>query len=785
MEANFSREKLMCRLLPVLIWAAVFLLGVGPVKAQTYKIVDIRVSGNVHASEKLITNVAALKIDTDLTGTTVQEAVRNLYSKGIFKDIVIDVEQVTAGVVVNIIVSEYPVLSQISFEGNKKIKDKELKELLRLAPGGYIADHLIMESGNKIENEYMSKGYFLARADAELNYAPDSASADLLFKIKEFSKVKVKKVILTGTVQLKAKNLVKQMRNRKRGFLRTSDFKKEEYPQDKDKIIEYCNKMGYVDAYIVSDSFVIDTTANRMRIFIEVYEGPRYYFGETSFAGNEVYDDEMLSRTLKYKSGEVFNEEKYEESVGELYSAYQEKGYLHSRIADNRQTRDTTIDIVYDITEGLSSKVRLINIVGNTKTKEKVIRRELMIRPGETFRRSALMRSLREVMQLNYFADVVPDVRDLPSGDVDLIVKVEEKPTGQVSAGAGYSDQDKLVGNFGLGIPNFRGNGQNVSISVDFGSRRNSISLSFTEPWLFGTPTSLGTSIYNLNRLWYDDFTEGRRGASVRVGRRLRWPDNYFRIYWNYRIEDVKYYDFSDSYIIENGDSIMTSDGQSIYITDENSLQTFGGRWLRTSATGFTIERDSRDLPIFATRGSHISYSGELAGGVLGGEWEYYRHLFNAKKFIPLVWGTALVGKFRFGYISATSNDNIPYSERFTPGGTDYDGTVRGYPDASLSPRNNAGSLLGGMSEAVYNLELQIPILQGQMYALGFFDAGTAWISKDRITPLSGLYRGAGFGFRLVVPGVGVIGFDFGHAFDEAYDHEKGWRTHFQVGQGF
>ena len=785
MEKKISREKLTKRLLPIVMWAAVFLVISLPAFAQQYKIVDIKTAGNIHASEEMIKNVADLRLGTDLTGTMLQEAVRNLFAKGIFKDISIAVDQGTAGVVVTINVVEYPLLSGISFKGNKKIKEKDLKELIRLAPNGYIADYLLMQARSKIEAEYMSKGYFLAQAIPELNYAPDSATAELVFKIKEFGKVKVKNVVLTGTKRLKAKDVVKKMSNRKHGLLKSSDFRKEKYPEDKEKIIKFCNKYGFVDAYIVSDSFAIDTAANRMTIYIEIYEGAQYYFGQTTFSGNEIYDDELLTKVLKYKSGEIFNEEKSEESIGELYSAYHEKGYLHARIIDNRHTRDTTIDVKYAVTEGLPSEVRLIDIVGNTKTKEKVIRRELMIRPGQTFRRSALMRSLREVMQLNYFGDVVPDVRDLPSGYVDLVIKVEEKPTGQVSAGAGYSGQDKLVGTFGLGIPNFRGNGQNLSLNVDFGSNRNSISLGFTEPWFLGTPTSVGGDVYNLNRRWYSDFTEGRRGGALRLGRRLRWPDNYFRTYWQYRLEDVKYYDFSDTYLLQNGDSLVNSDGQTQYVIQDNSLQSYGERWLTTSAMSVTLERDSRDLPIFATAGSRISYTAEVAGGFLGGEWDYYKHLFNAQKYIPLGAGIALVGKFRFGYISANNNDKIPYSERFTPGGTDPDGIIRGYPDASLTPRNANGALLGGMSEAIYNLEIQLPILTGQMYALAFADAGSSWISKKNIKPFSGLYRGAGLGFRLVVPGVGVIGFDFGYSFDEAYNEKTGWRPHFQIGQGF
>lgn len=753
--------------------------------AQQHNIVDIRVSGTVHASEKMIRNVAALTIGSELGGTEIQDAVKNLYAKGIFKDIVIDAEPSGGGVVVTIIVSEYPQLTKIVFDGNKKISDDDLKELLHLTPGGYIGNHLMIQAKNKIETEYMSKGYFLAEADPRLEYTSDSAKAELTFEIKEYSKVKVEEVILTGNDRLVAKDLVNKMSNRKRGFLRSSDFKKEKYPEDKEKIIEYCREKGFIDAYIVSDSFAIDTSRNRMTIYVEIFEGPKYYFGEAVFSGNELYDDDLLHRVLKFETGHVFDQGKYDESLGELYSAFQEKGYLRTRILDIKKTRDSTIDIEYEITEGLPSQVRLIDIVGNTKTKDKVIRREMKIRPGDTFRRSALMRTLRDIMQLNYFSDVAPDIRDLPSGDIDLVLKVEEKPTGQVSAGAGYSGQDKLVGTFGLGIPNFRGNGQNISINVDFGSRRNSISLGFTEPWFLGTPTLVGGDIYSLNRRWYSDFTEGRRGGALRLGRRLKWPDNYFRVFWRYRLEDVRYHDFSDAYKLQNGETEITSLGETRYIPLKTSLEKFGEDWLRTSAMSFTIERDSRDLPIFATSGSRISYTAEIAGGILGGKWEYFKHMTDLQYHVPLAWGMSLVGKAKFGYISSTDIDLITFSERFTPGGTDVDGIVRGYPDAELSPRNRAGGYEPGIAEAIYNLELQIPIISGQIYVIGFADAGAAWLSRDEVRPFSNLYRGVGGGFRIVVPGVGVIGFDFGYALDELRGEEKGWRPHFQVLPGY
>jgi outer membrane protein insertion porin family len=753
-------------------------------QGQSPKVVDIQVKGNTYAAENLIKGVAGITIGDPVTGNQIQDAVKNLYALGIFEDITVEGDEVPGGIVLTFIVKEYPKLRSVRYIGNDKFDKKDLDEKTKLAPGGYVTDNLIQEARNAIEKAYYEKGYFLVGIQTELDYLPnDSTQADLVFRIKERHKVKVEKVILTGTKRLEADDLVGKMRNRKRGFLRSSDFKKEEYPQDKEKIIEYCRKKGFIDAYIKSDSFVIDSTRNRMKIYIELYEGPRYYFGDVNFVGNELFEDDILNDALKFKRGEIFNEEKFDESTAKLYELYHERGYLHARIFDDRQTVDTMVNITYNITEGLPSKVNLVEIVGNTKTKEKVIRREMLLRPGQTFRRSLMMRSLREIMQLNYFADIVPDIRDLPSGDVDVIVKVKEKPTGQVSAGAGYSGQDKLVGTFGLGIPNLFGNGQSLNFNLDFGSRRNSLSISFTEPWFMGTPTSVGVDLYNLNRRWYDDFTEGRRGGALRLGRRLKWPDNYFKLFLRYRLEDVRYHDFDEAYVQQSSNRVINSDGEVEYVPDEFSLLRFNERWLRTSAFSFTIERDSRDLPEFATRGSHIWYTGEFSGGILGGEWDYYKQEVVLQQFIPLPLTFALSGRAKFGHISAETEDDIPYSEKYAPGGTDRDGMIRGYDDGSLGPREN-GVLVRGNSEVVYNLQLQFPLSRGQLYMLAFADAGTAWRSKDEIRPFSHLYKGAGVGFRLVVPGIGTIGFDFGYAFDKAYGQDKGWQPHFQIGQG-
>ena len=482
--------------------------------------------------------------------------------------------------------------------------------------------------------------------------------------------------------------------------------------------------------------------------------------------------------------------------------------------------QDSIVDITYEINEGLPSHVKLINIVGNFKTKEKVIRREMKLHPGMVFNQSLLIRSVRDVMALNYFESVLPTPLARDDGDVDLEYKITEKRTGEIMAGAGYNATDKLVGNLSLGIPNFRGEGQQVSLNFDFGSRLKSYSLSFTEPWAFGRPTLLGSSVYAVNRRWYDDYTEGRQGGSIRVGRRLRWPDNYFQVYATYLLERDRYFDFDNTYIQQSSYKSTYYAGGSLVrqITHGDvpgSIVGYDEKWQTASRVTFSITRDSRNLPQFATSGSILSYTFEHTGGILGGYWHYQRHSFELAKFIPLFWKFALAAKVEYAVVtSPAGDDRILVSDRFTPGGTDYDGIVRGYEGGDLTPDslvratdtvyyyNDRTALVGvdppddtlfnayttrvrGKYMLVGNLELQFPIAKQQVYGLAFFDAGNSWLHRRDIKPLTGLYRGVGLGFRVIVPGIGTLGFDFGYALDDFRGQGRGWKPHFQIGTTF
>jgi outer membrane protein insertion porin family len=422
---------------------------------------------------------------------------------------------------------------------------------------------------------------------------------------------------------------------------------------------------------------------------------------------------------------------------------------------------------MFDIAEDTISKIAKVIIQGNTKTIDKVIRREIEVYPGESFNRTKFEESARNIRILNYFSNdekgVAPNYTFAENGkDVNLVYKVTEKQTGIASVGAGYSERDKLVGTLSFTNPNLFGRGQSINMSWDMGSRRKAFDIGFQEPWLFDTRTSFSFDLYNIES---SDYTsafeqEQRRGGYIRVGRKLKWPDDS-RIYFSYRLENINYVNPSlyYSYYLQTG---------------------------KTSSVSLMFLRDSRDVAEFATLGARTSATFEIAGGPFGGNMSYYKYLLNNEFYTPLFWIFSFCTRSRIGYLKGYSQEkSVSYSERFMPGGTSYDGFVRGYPDRKVGPLLR-GEEIGGETMLVNNLELQVPIIKGMIYGISFFDFGNAWRKLSVTNPFD-MRRSAGVGVRMSIPQVGLIGFDVGYGFDRVEESAKvgGWRTHFQFGNMF
>lgn len=743
-----------------------------PSLAQT-TVEEIEIRGDFkRVAESLIRTTVGLQPGVELSQENVQEAVRALQGLHVFSDIQLyaDDSDVGPGVKLIVVVREHPTLEGVRFKGNKEIKEKDMKEAVGLVSGQVVAPKDVARGRQRILELYGDKGYLRASVEGQLFDAEEQGTVFLQFDIVEGDKVRIAEVNIIGSEAIEARTIRKQMETKPKRWWRKSEFKADTYQQDKERILAFYRSKGYQQATIVRDSIYYDESRSRLFIDIEVEEGRQYRVGSVSWEGNELFGPEELARQLKVEEGDVF-----QFSSPELAylakSAYYERGYLDTEIIPRETIRGDSIDVSFQVFEGEPWKIRRIEFTGNVKTREKVLRREVALRPGDVFKSSQLQESQRRLYMLGYFKDVQFQQHATPSIDdekyIDLSFDVEEQRTGAASMGAGYSDRDKLVGTIGLQIPNFRGMGQNLDFSWEFGTRREQFLIGFTEPWLFDTPTSFSFRLYTLKQQYFNSFEFHRHSVSVRLGRRLNKPA-YSSVSLGYQLRDERYSDFVD--------------------TTQADSPSFTPR--TTSSLEVVFRRDTRDLPDFPTNGSVVSYTPEMASSFIAGDVDFHRHELNFNIYRPSFWKFVLAVETKFSVIDGFSDwddDNISFWDRFTPGGVDWwDGQVRGYPDASLGPRDAQGRNIGGRSMMTVNIEYRFPITERQVIGLVFADAGNAWEHVDDFDPTD-LKRSIGLGFRVMTPMLGMIGFDFGYGFDRrSVDGQRpGLSTHFQFGPRF
>ena len=758
--------------------AVIAVMGMGlysrPVQAQAPKVSSIEIEGELRkVAKSLILTTMGLSPGVELSTDNVQEAVRALVNLNVFEDIQLYAEpdEVMGDVKLTVVVEEYPGMEGLRFKGHKKMKEKEMKEALNLEPGQLIAPKDIARGRQKILDLYKDKGYLRADVSGQLFDAEDEGMVFLQYDIEEGEKVKIKGIEIANNQAFDDGQLTKYMDTKEKRWWRKGEFDRDSYDLDKQKIVGFYRSKGYQQAAIVRDSVYYDDTRQNLFINIEVDEGQQYRLGDVVWQGNTLFEDRELAKHVTMDKGDVFGV-----STPELAylvsSAYREKGYLETQVIPREQVRGDSIDVEFQIFEGDPFRIRHIEIQGNVRTREKVLRREIELRPGAIFQQSGLQESQRRLYMLGFFKDVqVHDQYSQLVGDrsVDLVFQVEEQRTGSVSAGAGHSDRDRLVGTMGLQIPNFRGKGQNLDFSWEFGTRREQFLFGFTEPWLFDTPTSFSFRVLTLNQQYFDSFDFHRNSVSIRVGRRLKKPA-YSSISVAYQLRDERYTDFTPSYI------------------DQQDDPRFSPR--TTSSLELTFRRDTRDFPQFPTKGTVISYSPEVASSFVGGDVDFHRHQLNFNYYRPSFWKFVFAFESKYALIDGFSkwdDEHLSFWDRFTPGGVDlWDGQVRGYRDASLGPRGDRGEPIGGRSMMTLNLEYRFPITDRQVIALAFADAGNAWSTIPDTNPLE-LRRSLGVGFRVMTPMLGMIGFDFAYGLDrKKVDGQRaGVITHFQFGPRF
>ena len=781
----------------------IYLVSAGQLTAQTthrLKILGVAVKGNESISENSVKVQSGLMEGKEIIFDDIPGAIKKLWKLKIFSDIQIYMDKSTqAGIFLIIEVAEYPRIDKFEIKGNKKVRKSKFDEELNIVSGKVLSPALISETKRKILDIYKEDGFLLAEVTEEITPGASEHLQNLTFHIKEGKKVRIKNIEFENNVQfsdMRLRRILKETKQRNLWLLKIGEYDSEKYEEDKQLLTDFYNKEGYRDFEILSDSIYYSHDKKRIFMKIDIYEGPRYKYRNISFSGNNLFDTDLLNKVLGIKSGDYYNKQELEMAIYDRVNGmYMDRGYLYFNIVPQEiPVSEDEIDLLLSITENHQVSVGRINIVGNDRTHENVIRRELKIYPGDIFSREALMRSQREIFIMNYFSDVVPDIVPYDEDEVDVEISVEEKSSDRANLSFSISQTYGLIGGGGIEFNNFRGRGQQLKVSYQqgtnyslYGSRTNaykSASLSFTEPWLFDTPNLVGASVFYTERgysssYYYYPYDLTQKGGSIRWGRRFRWPDNYFRGSWAFSASKKEYYNLDEEYL----NRVLNGNDKT---TNVSLIQV--------------VSRDSRDAPEFPTKGSVFNLTTTLAGWFLGGTEHFVKNILNMDYYTPTFWKLVLYNHVEVGLINKIRDDSvIPPDERFIMGGAGmvYGTALRGYADNAISPRPEAGSTSsysywGGEAMFKYSMEYRVPISSNPtIYGLLFAEAGNTWMNLKSTDPFD-LKRSAGFGVRFYMPALGMIGVDLGYGFDDidpegytGYGQPEGWKTHFIFGMPF
>lgn len=819
----------------VIIITLVFSTSLIAQQAKTYKILGISVEGNKSADASTVISSSGLKIgdEIQIPGDQTLNAIRQLWVLNIFSDVqIINERQVADGIFLLIKVEEYPRLEKVIVEGNDEIDTDDIMEKVTFLRGAILKPQEVAKLMSRIKQLYADEGYLNAEIVPKryVYYTADTIDNDitvtwrqekdfsdelpveyeesdrvysnLIDKIKdrivlkleidEGDEVVVRKITFTGNKAFDDGDLRGEMDETEESkwwkFWSSADFHPDKFEKDKQLIVDYYRSQGYRDAEILSDSLDFYNGNKDLAININVYEGPQYKVRNIIWEGNTVYPDEILTQRLGFSKGDIYDYKKFQmnlrgnEKQTDVSALYLDNGYLTFNIEpEEKRVAEDSVDLTIKVEERKQFRVSQVNIAGNTKTMDKVIRRELYTVPGDYFNRALLLRSVQQLANLQYF-----NVEKLygPQGigtkietdsTVAVTFNVEEKSSDYLNASVGYSGSFGFSGSVGVTLTNFSiarpfsmGGGQILNFSWQFGVGNiyRTFTIGFTEPWLFDTPTSVGVELFDTRQQYVYDLRQS--GATLRVGRRLKWPDDFFYIQGLFR------YQYNN--VIE---------GRNVYLEGKTNQFTLGA----------TISRKNIDNPIFPSQGSNVSFSTEISGGPflpgevdymkLGFRAEWYKRIFNSNR---LVFYTSA----DLGYIDElVKNTPIQPFERYYMGGSGLviaTVSLRGYEDRTVGPRNLAGYVIGGnvMTKFTSELRFAVTLEPIPLYLIAFAEAGNVFESFEK-TDIFDLRRSAGFGARILINPIGLIGFDVGYGFDRKITDgaDPKWLFQFQFGKGF
>ncbi len=804
---------------------------------KKYIIGGIKANGVKIVSQEQIIGHTGLRVGDEITipSEKVSDIIKHIYQQRFFSNVALYIDSLSAAKDTCYLVldlQERPRVSRWSFAGVKKGEQTDIKERVKLRPGGELSDYVVKSTSDIIKRYFKEKGFL--KTEVSVSQVKDTVvknAVRVTFNIDKGPKVKIQTINITGNENVKTSKLAKAMKKTKdmrlRNILSSKKFREEEYKTDKIAMIDVFNEAGYRDAKILKDS-IYYISDDRLAIDFELEEGKKYYFRDITWTGNSVYSEEQLNSVLMIEKGDVYDVVTMNKRLNgdpkqqhrDVRKMYTDNGYLFFNLMPVEvNIEGDSVDVEMRMFEGKPATFNNIIINGNTITNEKIARRALFTRPGYLFSQSDFERSLREISSMGHFD---PEVALSEKGrsimpnqmnnTVDIAYNLQEKPNSQLELSGGWG-ANTFVGSVGVSFNNFSvkrmfekkawrpvplGDGQTLSIKFQTNATYyTALSASFMEPWLFGKkPTSLNVSIYYTRQTnstyWYQNTDEYMEvfGVAAGIGTRLKWPDNYFVLYNELSWQMYKLNNWNYNFLFDTGKS--------------NNL-----------SYKVALTRNSTDQPVYPRRGSEFTFGVQLTppyslfrdkstdykhmSDQEKYKWiEYHKWTFKGTTYTQIVGDLVLKLAANFGYLGYYNKD-LGYSpfEGYVLGGDGMSGYdtygseivgLRGYPNNSITPIiDNA---YAGHVYDKFTVELRYPVVmqpQSTIFALLFLEGGNCWSDIKDFNPFQ-IKRSAGVGLRVQLPIVGMLGIDWAWGFDPVPNQnldKSGSQFHFVIGQQF
>ncbi len=734
--------------------AALLLIGAGNAEPAGFRVVAIEVRGASRVAPDDIRKAMSTQVGQELDLEKVRQDVKAIYRMGYFRDVTFATEEVPGGYRLIVIVAEKPIVSTVQIEGNKDVDTTELRAALTVKERSLFQEDKVKESVNKLKEVCQNKGFIDASVEAAVT--EDSAGAlRVTFRVNEGKKLKIERIVITGNHFFPTKAVLKVMDTSAKGLLSfitdSGAFKKDVIENDIRKIEALYQNSGFLDSKIFEP--VVSRGKKGLILSIRIFEGRQYRVGEIRFSGDSGIPEETLRKTVKLRHGDLFDRETLLSDLLALTTLVNDEGYAQALVSPGVEKRKEypVADVTYRFERGMKFHFGRVEVSGNTKTLDRVIRHNLDVSDGRTYTATGLKTSKENLTRTSYFKDV--KISTAPSavpGEMDAKIEVQEGPTGTLSGGLGYSSLDKIFGVVQVTENNLFGRGWRASLNSQFGARRTTYSLDFRDPYFLDSDFSLLLGIFK-TKIRYTDFEQEAQGGRAGIGYNFtRFTNGSV----SFRMDETK---------------ILALPGT---LPTWNVQQEIDKGRQQTRSIGFNVTRTTTDKFIDPSQGGVDSAILEYAGGPFGGDSQFVRYFLNAKRFYPVTTSTVFSWNVLWGHVIPTKGGaEIPLFERFFLGGP-Y--SIRGFRSRELAPMDpNTGELVGGNKELVANLEYVFPLV-GDIGFKGvvFFDAGNAWAQGTWPFKDQGTWESAGVGIRWYSP-MGPLRFECGWNFDRPKGQPK------------